>query len=61
MLAAVFDALIGLAVAGAALGVLALFWIARQDGSRLGRILGLLFPVAAILAAAYLTTGRHWF
>ena len=60
MLVAVLNVLIGLAIAGAVLGGLALFWIARQDGSRLGRVLGVLLPVAAILAGTYLTIGHHW-
>jgi hypothetical protein len=61
MLAAVLDVLIGLAIAGAALGGVVLFWIARQDGSRLGSVLGILLPILAIFAAIYLTLGRHWF
>lgn len=60
MLAAVLDVLIGLALVGAVLGGLALFWIARQDGSRLGRVLGVCFPIAAIFAWMYLTAGHHW-
>jgi len=60
MLAAVLDVLIGLAIAGAVLGGLALFWIARQDGSRLGRALGICCPIAAIFAGIYLTAGHHW-
>ena len=61
MLAALSDVLIGLAIAGAILGGLALFWIARQDGSLSGRVLGVLFSITAILAATYLTMGHHWF
>jgi len=60
MLAAVLDVLIGLAIAGVVLGGLALFWIARQDGSRLGSLLGIFLPMLAILAAIYLTMGHHW-
>jgi hypothetical protein len=60
MLAAVLNILIGLAIAGAMLGGLALFWIARQDGSRLGSTLGVLFPILAIFATIYLTMGHHW-
>jgi hypothetical protein len=60
MLAAVLNILIGLAIAGAVLGGLALFWIARQDGSRLGSALGVLFPILAIFATIYLTMGHHW-
>ena len=54
------DVLIGLAIDGAILGGLALFWIARQDGNHSGRVLGVLFPILAILAAIYLTVGHHW-
>lgn len=60
MLAAVLDVLIGLALVGAVLGGLALFWIARQDGSRLGRVLGVLYPTLAVFAGIYVTIGRHW-
>ena len=53
--------LLCLVVAGAFLGSVALFWIARQDVSHLGRVLGLVAVLVAILFGAYLTLGDHWF
>jgi len=38
----------------------ALFLIARQDESRLGRILGITLTVLALFELAYLTFGNHW-
>jgi len=60
MLVAVLNVLIGLAIAAAVLGGVVLFWIARQDGSRLGSVLGVLFPTLAVFTAIYLTMGHHW-
>jgi hypothetical protein len=53
--------IIGLGLAGTFLGGFALFWIARQDDSRFGRVLGLLAMTAAVGVAGYLHFGRHWF
>jgi uncharacterized membrane protein YedE/YeeE len=55
------NALITLVFAGTFLGGFALFWIARQDDSRFGRILGLLAMAAAVGVAGYFHFGRHWF
>ncbi len=60
MLVAVLNVLIGLAIAAAVLGGVVLFWIARQDGSCLGSVLGVLFPTLAVFTAIYLTMGHHW-
>ncbi len=57
---AVFNAAIVLALAAVFLGGLALFWIARQDDSRTGRLLGLLAMAASALGLAYLAAGHHW-
>ncbi len=51
---------IGLILAAAILGGVALFWIARQDDSRLGRLIGLLSVAIGAVAGLYLTTGQHW-
>jgi len=61
MFAALFNTVMGLAMAASIAGGVALFWIARQDDSRPGRIVGILFPTAAMTAALYLTVGHHWF
>jgi hypothetical protein len=61
MLAIALNVMIVLALIGLAMGGVALFWIAGQDGSRTGRILGVLFFAAAILGALYMIMGRHWF
>jgi hypothetical protein len=55
------NGVIGLAIVAAIFGGVALFDIARQDGSLTGRILGILFPMTAILVAAYLTIFHRWF
>lgn len=60
MLAAVINIFIGLVITGAIVGGVVLFWIARQDGSRLGRILGIFLPIIAILAGFCLTKGHYW-
>ncbi|MEI9888499.1 MAG: hypothetical protein WDN08_18760 [Rhizomicrobium sp.] len=54
------NVLIALALVAALLGGLALFWIARQDDSRTGRLLGLLAMAAAVAAFLYLHAGAHW-
>lgn len=50
-----------LVIAAAVMGGTALFWIARQDDSRAGRLLGLLIVALGAAAVLYLATGRHWF
>jgi hypothetical protein len=59
MLVVVGDVFIGLAIAGAALGGGALYWIARQDGSPQGRVVGTLIVLAAVVAGLYLTLGFY--
>ena len=59
-MAMVANLLIGLALAAAALGGFALFWIARQDDSRAGRLLGLLAIALSVVALIWLSTGHHW-
>lgn len=51
---------IGLGLAAVFVGGLALFWIARQDDSRAGRLLGLLAMAATAAALGYVTYGHHW-
>ena len=41
-------------------GGFVLFWIARQDDSRAGRLMGLLAMATAALTATYLSSGHHW-
>jgi hypothetical protein len=60
MLVYIGNAGISLALVAAIVGGVALFDIARQDGSFMGRALGILFPVAAILIGAYLSIFHHW-
>ena len=50
-----------LALLAAILGGIALFWIARQDDSRAGRLLGLLAVALGAMALLYLGSGNHWF
>src|SRR5262249_44600358 len=59
-MAVVTNALIGLMLAGTSLGGFALFWIARQDDSRAGRLLGLLAILLSVLALIWLSAGHHW-
>jgi hypothetical protein len=56
-LVAASNFIIGMAITLAVVGGLTLFWIARQDGSPKGRILGILIMVAATIVATY-TNGR---
>ncbi len=56
----IVNILIALALVAALLGGLALFWIARQDDSRTGRLLGLLAMAVAVAAFLYLHLGPHW-
>jgi hypothetical protein len=56
----VANALIGLTLAGTSLGGVALFWIARQDDSRAGRLLGLLAIALSVVALIWLSVGHHW-
>jgi uncharacterized membrane protein len=51
---------IALVLAGLFLGGGALFFIARQDDSRAGRLIGLLVATAGAVAIIYLTAGHHW-
>ena len=60
MLAIALNVIIVLALIGLAMGGVALYWIAGQDGSRMGRILGALILAAALLGATYMIMGRHW-
>ena len=60
MLVYLGNGVIGVALLAAIGGGVALFDIARQDGSRQGQVLGVLFPLAAILIGAYLTIFHHW-
>ena len=50
-----------LVIAAMVLGGIALFWIARQDDSRAGRLLGLLAVALGAVALLYLGAGNHWF
>ena len=50
-----------LVIAAMVLGGIALFWIARQDDSRAGRLLGLLAVALGAVAILWLGTGDHWF
>ncbi len=43
------------------LGGFALFWIARQDDSRAGQLIGLAVTAIGVLAIALLTTGHRLF
>ncbi|HUO90839.1 MAG TPA: hypothetical protein VMU08_16820 [Rhizomicrobium sp.] len=52
---------VGLLLAGTFAAGFALFWIARQDDSRAGRILGLLAMAGTVALTGYLHFGRHWF
>jgi hypothetical protein len=61
MLALVGNLVISLILAGFILGGVALFWIARQDDSRLGRMLGLLAVAFGGFAVIYFVAGHHWF
>jgi disulfide bond formation protein DsbB len=51
---------IALILAAAIAGGVALFWIARQDDSRMGRLIGLLAVAIGAVTGLYLTTGHHW-
>jgi disulfide bond formation protein DsbB len=51
---------IAVILAAAILGGVALFWIARQDDSRMGRLIGLLSVAIGAVTGLYLTTGHHW-
>ena len=54
------NALIGVALLALFLAGFALFWIARQDDSRAGRLLGLLSMTSCVAILGYLTYGHHW-
>ena len=52
---------VALVIAAMVLGGIALFWIARQDDSRAGRLLGLLAVALGAVAILWLGAGNHWF
>jgi hypothetical protein len=52
---------IALILAAAIVGGVALFWIARQDDSRMGRLIGLLAVAIGAVTLLWLGTGNHWF
>jgi hypothetical protein len=60
MLGYLGNGVIGVALLAAIGRGFALFDIARQDGSLQGQVLGVIFPVAAVLIGAYLTIFHHW-
>jgi hypothetical protein len=51
---------IALILAGFFLGGGALFFIARQDDSHAGRVVGIISAAVSVIAALYLTAGHHW-
>lgn len=53
--------LICLILVAAVAGGVALFWIARQDDSRAGRLIGMLAVALGAVAILWLGTGNHWF
>ena len=57
----VLNLAIALAVVAMVLGGVALFWIARQDDSRAGRLLGILAVALGAVGILWLETGNHWF
>lgn len=60
MIAFIANIVIALALAGFFLGGVALFFIARQDDSHAGRIIGIIAALGAALVATTLTAGHHW-
>jgi len=52
--------IIALVLAGLFLGGGTLFFIARKDDSRAGRLIGLLVATAGAVTIIYLTAGDHW-
>ena len=54
------NVIIALVLVGFFLGGGALFFIARQDDSQAGRVIGFLSVGAAAVAVIYLTAGHHW-
>jgi hypothetical protein len=61
MLALLCNILIGAAMTGVFVAGVALFWIAKQDGSAGGRNFGILLVLATITTIAYLTIFSRWF
>ena len=54
------NALIALIVVGVFLGGGALFFIARQDDSHAGQVIGLLLVAASLSVFLGLSAGHHW-
>ena len=61
VLALLCNLLIGAAMTGIVVAGVALFWIAKQDGSAAGRNLGILLVLATITTAGILTAFNLWF
>lgn len=59
-MAFVGNVVIALILAAVFLGGGSLFFIARQDDSRAGRVIGVLSATASTAVALYLTAGHHW-
>ena len=60
MWSALGNVLIAVTLSAAMGAGVALFVIARQDASGIGKVLGLLMVVAAISTAMYVVLGEHW-
>ena len=60
MLAMLINLVMSLVLIAVVLGGVALFWIARQDDSRLGRILGLFAVAFGSIGLLYVIVGHHW-
>lgn len=56
----VVNIVIALILAGFFLGGGALFFIARQDDSHAGQLVGILSAAVSVIAALYLSVGHHW-
>jgi hypothetical protein len=61
MWALLCNVVIGAVMTGIVVAGVALFWIAKQDGSAGGRNLGILLILATITTAGYLTVFNLWF
>jgi hypothetical protein len=60
MIAFAGHVLIALILAGFFLGGGALFFIARQDDSHAGRLVGIISAAVSVIATLYLSVGHHW-